>query len=153
MPSQTTASPHFVIFVCCPSELHLQQVASTTRRLYRSATQESLSLRCSKFFVAHLYLNRDGVLTLPISRSTSPRVAFSMALEGGIGQFQMPLEQWFYELPLGTRVWTTGAILTSVLVQCNVVTPFQLFYSLRAVFVKNQVSRILRLPLRTGRWL
>lgn len=76
-----------------------------------------------------------------------------MALEGGIGQFQMPLEQWFYELPLGTRVWTTGAILTSVLVQCNVVTPFQLFYSLRAVFVKNQVSRILRLPLRTGRWL
>lgn len=60
-------------------------------------------------------------------------------LEGGIGQF--PLEQWFYEMPVCTRAWTTATLITSVLVQCKVLTPFQLFYSLRAVFVKNQVCR------------
>lgn len=56
---------------------------------------------------------------------------------GAIGQF--PLEQWFYEMPACTRYWTTATIITSVLVQCHVITPFQLFYSFRAVFVKNQV--------------
>lgn len=57
---------------------------------------------------------------------------------GAIGQF--PLEQWFYEMPACTRYWTTATIITSVLVQCHVITPFQLFYSFRAVFVKNQVN-------------
>ena len=61
-------------------------------------------------------------------------------LENGLGQFQFPLEQWFYEMPVCTRFWTTATVAISVLVQCHVVTPFQLFYSLRAVFVKNQVS-------------
>ena len=57
---------------------------------------------------------------------------------GNAGQF--PLEQWFYEMPVCTRFWTTATIITSVLVQCHIITPFQLFYSFRAVFVKNQVS-------------
>jgi Derlin-2/3 len=56
---------------------------------------------------------------------------------GQVGQF--PLEQWFYEMPLCTRWWTAATVVTSVLVQCQVLTPFQLFYSARAVFVKNQV--------------
>lgn len=64
-------------------------------------------------------------------------------LENGIPQFQIPLEQWFYEMPVCTRLWTTAAIGTSVLVQCNVLTPFQLFYSLRAVFLKNQYWRLI----------
>jgi Derlin-2/3 len=55
-----------------------------------------------------------------------------------VGQF--PLEQWFYEMPLCTRWWTAATVATSVLVQCQVITPFQLFYSFRAVFVKNQAS-------------
>lgn len=42
-------------------------------------------------------------------------------------------------MPVCTRWWTTATIATSVLVQCRVITPFQLFYSFRAVFVKNQV--------------
>ena len=58
-------------------------------------------------------------------------------LGGGNGQF--PLEQWFYEMPVCTRWWTTATMLVSVLVQCEVITPFQLFYSFRTVFVKNQV--------------
>lgn len=61
--------------------------------------------------------------------------------DGGIGgQAGFPLEQWFWDMPLCTRWWTTATVLTSALVQCQIVTPFQLFYSFRAVFVKNQVS-------------
>ncbi len=61
-------------------------------------------------------------------------------LEGGLGQF--PLEQWFYEMPVCTRLWTTATVATSILVQCHIITPFQLFYSLRAVFVKGQVRTV-----------
>ena len=62
-------------------------------------------------------------------------------LRQGAGQAagQFPLEQWFYEMPVCTRYWTTATVLTSLLVQCHIITPFQLFYSFRAVFVKNQV--------------
>ena len=56
---------------------------------------------------------------------------------GAIGQF--PLEQWFYEMPVCTRWWTVATVATSFLVQCHIITPFALFYSFRAVFVKNQV--------------
>lgn len=52
---------------------------------------------------------------------------------------QLPLEQWFYELPVCTRWWTTITVVVSVLVQCHVVSPFQLFYSYRAVYYKSQV--------------
>lgn len=79
-----------------------------------------------------------------------------MGGDGLGGQF--PLETWFWEMPgkslyrwslercltlvvVCTRVWTTATVLTSALVQCQIVTPFQLFYSFRSVFIKNQVSR------------
>lgn len=58
---------------------------------------------------------------------------------GGVGVGQFPLEQWFYEMPVCTRWWTTATVATSILVQCKVITPFQLFYSFRAVFMKYQV--------------
>lgn len=57
-----------------------------------------------------------------------------------MGQF--PLEQWFYEMPVCTRWWTVATVATSLLVQCHIITPFQLFYSFRAVFVKNQVPDV-----------
>lgn len=65
---------------------------------------------------------------------------------GDGGRF--PLETWFWEMPICTRWWTTATVLTSALVQCQMVTPFQLFYSFRAVFAKSQVgaSRSLSLP-------
>lgn len=53
---------------------------------------------------------------------------------------RLPLEAWFWEMPMCTRWWTAATVLTSALVQCRMVTPFQLFYSFRAVFVKSQVS-------------
>jgi hypothetical protein len=55
-----------------------------------------------------------------------------------MGQF--PLEQWFYEMPVCTRWWMTAALSASVLVQCRVLNPFQLFYSVRTVFWRSQVS-------------
>lgn len=58
---------------------------------------------------------------------------------GEPGQF--PLEQWFYEMPPCTRWWTAATVITSVLVQCHVITPYQLFYSFRAVYAKSQVCR------------
>lgn len=59
---------------------------------------------------------------------------------GGDGPLgQLPLEQWFYEMPVCTRWWTTATVLTGVLVQCHIITPFQLFYSYRAVVHKSQV--------------
>lgn len=66
-------------------------------------------------------------------------------LEGGLGQF--PLEQWFYEMPVCTRLWTTATVATSILVQCHIITPFQLFYSVRAVFVKGQVRIVSNLTV------
>jgi hypothetical protein len=56
-------------------------------------------------------------------------------MDGG----RLPLEEWFWEMPVCTRWWTAATVLTSALVQCHMVTPFQLFYSFRAVFAKSQV--------------
>jgi Derlin-2/3 len=50
-----------------------------------------------------------------------------------------PVEQWFWEMPVCTRWWTTATVVTSALVQCQILTPFQLFYSFKTVFVKSQV--------------
>ncbi|TWU74740.1 hypothetical protein ED733_005603 [Metarhizium rileyi] len=55
-------------------------------------------------------------------------------IDGG----RLPLEEWFWEMPVCTRWWTAATILTSALVQCHMVTPFQLFYSFRAAFAKSQ---------------
>ncbi|WPH00906.1 Hypothetical protein R9X50_00374000 [Acrodontium crateriforme] len=60
-------------------------------------------------------------------------------LGGGDG---MPLEQWFFEMPVCTRWWTTFTVVVGVLVQCRVLTPFELFYSYRAVFHKQQYWRL-----------
>lgn len=56
---------------------------------------------------------------------------------------QFPLEQWFYELPLCTRLWTTATVLASLLTYTKVLTPFQLFYTFRSVYYKSQYWRIL----------
>lgn len=69
--------------------------------------------------------------------------------EGG----RFPLEEWFWEMPVCTRLWTTATVLTSTLVQCKVINVWQLFYSYRAVFENGQVreTRILCPPDTPGR--
>lgn len=61
---------------------------------------------------------------------------------GGEGGFALPLEAWFYEMPIITRCWTTATVITGILVQCQILTPFQVFYSHRAVFSKGQVGLV-----------
>ncbi|KAJ6151079.1 hypothetical protein N7470_007673 [Penicillium chermesinum] len=65
-------------------------------------------------------------------------------------QMGLPLEQWFYEMPPVTRWWTAATVATSVLVHCNIVTPFQLFYSFRSVYVKSQYWRLISTFLYFG---
>lgn len=57
------------------------------------------------------------------------------AMEGA----RLPVEAWFWETPVCTRWWTTATLLASALVQCRIVSPYQLFYSYRAVFHRSQV--------------
>jgi len=71
-----------------------------------------------------------------LSTTHHPLIMAQIVADGG----RIPLETWFWEMPVCTRWWTTATVVTSALVQCHVVTPFQLFYSFRAVFVKSQVS-------------
>ena len=56
------------------------------------------------------------------------------------------LEQWYYDVPIVTRIWTTAAVITSVLVRCDIITPFQLFYNFNSVWAKKQVSLSSPLP-------
>ncbi|BDD61817.1 hypothetical protein MAP00_006841 [Monascus purpureus] len=73
------------------------------------------------------------------------------ALWGNGGQAgQFPLEQWFYEMPPVTRWWTAATVFTSILVHCHIVTPFQLFYSFRAVYFKSQYWRVVTTFLYFG---
>ena len=59
---------------------------------------------------------------------------------GGVNLGGFPLEQWFFEMPPCTRYWTTATVVTSILLQCKVISPLQLFYTFRAVYYKSQVS-------------
>ncbi|KIW00779.1 uncharacterized protein PV09_07759 [Verruconis gallopava] len=61
---------------------------------------------------------------------------------GGLGN-GVPLEQWWLEMPPVTRYWTTASVICSVLVQCHVISPFNMFYSVRAVFNKGQYWRLI----------
>ncbi|KAF2744270.1 putative ER-associated proteolytic system protein Der1 [Sporormia fimetaria CBS 119925] len=73
------------------------------------------------------------------------------ALPGGDGMMGgFPLEQWFYEMPVCTRWWMTAAVSASVLVQCKMINPFQLFYSFRTVFFKSQYWRLVTTFLYFG---
>lgn len=62
------------------------------------------------------------------------------AAGGAVALGNFPLEQWFFEMPPCTRYWTTATVITSVLLQCKVISPLQLFYTFRAVYYKSQVS-------------
>lgn len=104
-----------------------------------------LHFSCISYTLAVLTFPLSGLTWSPSGRLDTSRAPAmdmgNMLGEGGAGAIgQFPLEQWFYEMPVCTRWWTAATVATSLLVQCHIITPFQLFYSFRAVFVKNQVS-------------
>ncbi|BFZ57162.1 hypothetical protein PYCC9005_004213 [Savitreella phatthalungensis] len=56
---------------------------------------------------------------------------------------RIPLETWYYEIPIITRIFVSCAIGCSILVQCDLVTPYQLFFSWRAALDRAQYWRFL----------
>ncbi|KAG0230337.1 hypothetical protein BGW41_002557 [Actinomortierella wolfii] len=53
----------------------------------------------------------------------------------------IPVEQWYYEVPLVTRLYATGAVLVALAVQTGFVNVFQLYFDFEHVFYKNEYWR------------
>ena len=62
----------------------------------------------------------------------------------------VPLETWFYEIPICTRWWASASVVTAVACQCRIISPFQLFFSLQAVWGKRQYWRLITTFLYFG---
>ncbi|KAA1469848.1 Der1-like protein [Dentipellis sp. KUC8613] len=52
------------------------------------------------------------------------------------------VEAWISQIPPVTRTWLILSVLTSVAVQCQLVTPLQLYFSFRAAFTNAQLWRV-----------
>jgi hypothetical protein len=85
------------------------------------------------------FLKTPSTLLLQRGHQKATIMAAMLGAAGGGDIGALPLEQWFFEMPVCTRWWTTATVVTGLLVQCHILTPFQLFYSFRAVFVRSQV--------------
>ncbi|KAK9448259.1 Der1-like family-domain-containing protein [Limtongia smithiae] len=72
-----------------------------------------------------------------------------MAANGGGGVI-VPLERWFFDVPPVTRCWTTLSVLTSVLVQCDAVSPYQLFFTFHTALTRRQYWRFVTTFLYFG---
>ncbi|KAJ2077372.1 hypothetical protein H4R24_005176 [Coemansia sp. RSA 988] len=53
-----------------------------------------------------------------------------------------PLEEWYLQLPVFTRVYTTGIVLLTLALQMEWVTPFQLFHNYHNTFERGEYWRI-----------
>lgn len=59
-------------------------------------------------------------------------------------------EGWYFDIPIITRVWITAAVLTSGAIHCDLVSPYQLFFSWRTVWDKSQLWRVITTFLYFG---
>ncbi|KAI9239119.1 MAG: Derlin [Podila humilis] len=57
----------------------------------------------------------------------------------------IPIETWYYDVPLVTRLYATGAALVALAVQTGFTNAFQLYFDYKLVFYQNQFWR----PLTT----
>ncbi|CAJ0756067.1 20189_t:CDS:2 [Entrophospora sp. SA101] len=55
----------------------------------------------------------------------------------------IPIEEWYYEVPVITRTYATAAVLISLAVQVGFVTPFQLYLNFDQTFNGRQILLIL----------
>ena len=82
--------------------------------------------KCGKWqreFCANSCTSGVGPLAAPIS-STLHRKTFQM---------QVNLLDWYFELPIITRVYFTGAFATTALCSLDLISPFHLYYSSAAI--------------------
>ncbi|KAJ1755510.1 hypothetical protein GGF48_002076 [Coemansia sp. RSA 921] len=61
-----------------------------------------------------------------------------------------PLEEWYMQLPLFTRIYTTGIVVLTLAIQLEWASPLTLFYTYHAVFVQNEYWRLLTTFLFLG---
>lgn len=54
-----------------------------------------------------------------------------------------PLE-WYYEIPVVSRFYLTGALLTTTACALDLVSPFSLYFNFNLIFFKGQVRWLLR---------
>lgn len=52
------------------------------------------------------------------------------------------IEAWIFQIPPITRGWLVLSVLTSLAVQCQLVTPLQLYFSPRSAFINAQPWRM-----------
>ena len=48
------------------------------------------------------------------------------------------LNDWYFEIPLITRVYLTGSMLTTAACSLELISPFSLYFNLRLVFTRMQ---------------
>ncbi|KAJ0395721.1 hypothetical protein P43SY_006369 [Pythium insidiosum] len=53
-----------------------------------------------------------------------------------------PLE-WYHEIPIVSRLFLTGAVLTTTACALDLVSPFSLYFNFNLIFLKGQVWRLL----------
>ncbi|KAJ2478595.1 hypothetical protein IWW56_003621 [Coemansia sp. RSA 2131] len=61
-----------------------------------------------------------------------------------------PLEEWYLQLPLFTRIYTTGIVVLTLAIQLEWATPLSLFYTYHATFVQGEYWRLLTTFLFLG---
>lgn len=59
-------------------------------------------------------------------------------------------EVWYFDIPIITRSWFTAAVLVSIAIYCDLLSPYQLFFSWRTTWEKSQYWRVLTTFLYFG---
>ncbi|CAG8515500.1 10434_t:CDS:2 [Paraglomus occultum] len=54
----------------------------------------------------------------------------------------MPIEEWYYEVPLITRTYMTAAVATSLLVYLGIISPYQLYFNYDLIVHRHQYWRL-----------
>ncbi|KAI3634726.1 hypothetical protein MIR68_007107 [Amoeboaphelidium protococcarum] len=56
---------------------------------------------------------------------------------------QMPIEQWYFDIPPITRWYSTAVVATTFLCQIDVINPFQLYFNMDAIIKSNEYWRLI----------
>ncbi|KAI9019858.1 Der1-like family-domain-containing protein [Hyaloraphidium curvatum] len=68
--------------------------------------------------------------------------AFAGGGEGGGGGAAQPIEAWYFETPVGTRVYLTAVFLTTLACQLDLVSPFHLYFNWDLIWKGGQYWRL-----------
>ncbi|KAG0211459.1 hypothetical protein BGX33_004301 [Mortierella sp. NVP41] len=62
----------------------------------------------------------------------------------------IPIETWYYDVPIVTRLFATGAALVALAVQTGFTNAFQLYFNYELVFYQHQYWRAITTFLYFG---